>query len=179
MLTGAELPLWLALTAGAVSMVVGGLAGGCAWLALLAVFAGGARADGEPLTGVRWLLAAVGKRSMTAYLTQTICFVFVYGTFAIVGTRAPGTVETALVAVALWLLIAGLCILLERSGRRGPFERMLRSAVTRTARPSKVSQLTLVPAGVPAQSPQPQPMRGTIRSGTPSGAIYSDRKSVV
>ena len=172
LLTGAELPLWLALTAGAVSMIIGGLAGGCAWLALLAVFAGGARADDQPLTGVRWLLAAVGKRSMTAYLTQTICFVLVYGTLAIVGTRTPRTVETALVAVALWLLIAGLCVLLERSGRRGPFERMLRSAVARTARRSKLSQLMApVPAGVPAQSPQPQPMRGTIRSGTPSGAI--------
>ena len=64
----------------------------------------------------------------------------------------------ALTAVAVWLLIAGLCVLLERSRRRGPFERMLRSAVARTARPSKVSQLTLVPAGGPVQGSQPQPM---------------------
>ena len=121
---------------------------------------------------MRWLLAAVGKRSMTAYLSQTICFGLLYGTRAVMGTTAPGTEEMALTAVAVWLLIAGLCVLLERSGRRGPFERMLRSAVARTARRSKLSQLMApVPAGVPAQSPQPQPMRGTIRSGTPSGAI--------
>ena len=157
-LHGEVLPSWLTVTSVALSVVVGGLAGACGWLALLAVFAGGARADGEPLTGVRWLLAAVGKRSMTAYLSQTICFGLLYGTRAVMGTTAPGTVEMALTAVAVWLLIAGLCVLLERSGRRGPFERMLRSAVARTARPSKVSQLALVSAGGPVQGSQPQPM---------------------
>ena len=157
-LHGEVLPSWLAVTSVALSVVVGGLAGACGWLALLAVFAGGARADDQPLTGVRWLLAAVGKRSMTAYLSQTICFGLLYGTRAVMGTTAPGTEEMALTAVAVWLLIAGLCVLLERSRRRGPFERMLRSAVARTARPSKVSQLTLVPAGGPVQGSQPQPM---------------------
>ena len=157
-LHGEVLPSWLTVTSVALSVVVGGLAGACGWLALLAVFAGGARADDQPLTGVRWLLAAVGKRSMTAYLTQTICFGLLYGTRAVMGTTAPGTEEMALTAVAVWLLIAGLCVLLERSRRRGPFERMLRSAVARTARPSKVSQLTLVPAGGPVQGSQPQPM---------------------
>ena len=147
---GAQLPLGLALVSSPLSTVIGGLAGACGWLALLAVLAGGARADGEPLTGMRRVLAAVGKRSMTAYLLQTVCFVLLYGTRAVLGTAAPGTVEMALTAVAVWLAIAAVCVWLERSGRRGPFERMLRAAVARTARRSKVSQLTLGWAGAPS-----------------------------
>ena len=55
-----------------------GLAGACGWLALLALYAGGPRPDGR-LTGVRRLASAVGRRSMTVYLSQTILFGTIFG----------------------------------------------------------------------------------------------------
>ena len=55
-----------------------GLAGACGWLALLALYAGGPRPDGR-LTGLRRLASAVGRRSMTVYLSQTILFGIIFG----------------------------------------------------------------------------------------------------
>ena len=54
-----------------------GLAGACGWLALLALYAGGPTPDGR-LTGLRKLASAVGRRSMTAYLSQTFLFAAVF-----------------------------------------------------------------------------------------------------
>ena len=54
-----------------------GLLGACGWLALLALYAGGPRPDGG-LSGLRWVASAVGRRSMTAYLTQTILFGLIF-----------------------------------------------------------------------------------------------------
>ncbi|WP_250739170.1 DUF418 domain-containing protein, partial [Actinomyces sp. 186855] len=136
---GAQMPVWAAVLTGPGTTIVGGLAGACGWLALLAAFAGGARADGEPLTGVRWLLAAVGKRSMTAYLSQTVCFGLLYGGLAVAGAEVPGTAPMALSAVLVWALVAGLCAWLERAGQRGPFERLLRAAVARSAGHTRLS----------------------------------------
>ncbi|QPL05537.1 MULTISPECIES: DUF418 domain-containing protein [Actinomyces] len=153
LLDGAQMPVWAIVLVGPATTIVGGLAGACGWLALLAAFAGGARADGEPLTGVRWLLAAVGKRSMTAYLSQTVCFGLLYGGLAMSGAKAPDTALMALSAVVVWGLVAGLCAWLERAGRRGPFERLLRAAVARSARRSRLSELAVPSAGAVAGAP--------------------------
>ena len=66
-------------------IMVLGLPGGCGWLALLALYAGGPTSDGR-LTGLKWLLAAVGRRSMTAYLSQTLMF----GTIFVIMPRLTG-----------------------------------------------------------------------------------------
>ena len=112
-----------------------GLAAGCGWLALLALYAGGPAPDGQ-LTGLRRLASAVGRRSMTAYLSQTILFGLTF-------TVVPGLLGTALavneapaaaIAVGVWTLAAAFCITLEHGGHAGPFETLLRTAVARSQR---------------------------------------------
>ena len=119
---------------------VSGIAGACAWLALFALFAG----VGEP-RGIRRVLAAVGKRSMTAYLSQTILFVVVLGGMGLAGVPAVPDAWGAVIAVFVWVATVVLCFGLEVVGfPRGPFEVLLRRAVARSARPR---------AGVPVPPP--------------------------
>ncbi len=113
-----------------------GLGGACGWLALLALYAGGPR-EGGGLTGLRRLASAVGRRSMTAYLSQTILFgfIFVIVPLLVTGERLwLGQAAAALVAAAVWLATVGLCAVLERGGHAGPFETLLRTAVARSER---------------------------------------------
>ena len=129
-------------------IMVLGLAGGCGWLAVLALYAGGPTSDNR-LTGLRWLLSNVGRRSMTAYLSQTVMFA---GIFVIAPrlTGRPlelGVVASAAVAVMVWLTTVVLCAVLERLGMPGPFESLLRIAVARSER----SRTNPFPQQIPAQ----------------------------
>ncbi|MDR0180032.1 DUF418 domain-containing protein [Actinomyces oris] len=125
-----------------------GLAGGCGWLAVLAMYAGGPTSDNR-LTGFKRLLSNVGRRSMTAYLSQTVMFA---GIFVIAPrlTGRPlelGLVASAAVAVMVWMTTVVLCAVLERLGMPGPFESLLRIAVARSER----SRTNPFPQQVPAQ----------------------------
>ena len=142
-LTGAQ--SWAADSA---LIAVLGLAGGCGWLAVLAMYAGGPTSDNR-LTGLKRLLSNVGCRSMTAYLSQTVMFA---GIFVIAPrlTGRPlelGLVASAAVAVMVWLTTVVLCAVLERLGMPGPFESLLRIAVARSER----SRTNPFPQQVPAQ----------------------------
>ena len=113
-----------------------GLGGACGWLALLVLYAGGPR-EGSGLTGLRRLASAVGRRSMTAYLSQTILFgfIFVIVPLLVTGERLwLGQAGAALVAVMVWLVTVVLCAVLDRGGHAGPFETLLRTAVARSER---------------------------------------------
>ena len=114
---------------------VTGLAGACGWLALLALYAGGPRPDGR-LTGLRKLASNVGRRSMTAYLSQTFLFATIFLALpALTGMELHlGEAWAAGIAVAVWLATVGLCAVLERGGHAGPFETLLRTAVARSER---------------------------------------------
>ena len=128
--TGGSLNLW------AVPLhQVAGLAGACGWLALLALYAGGPRPDGR-LTGLRRLASNVGRRSMTAYLSQTFLFAIIFLALpALTGMELHlGEAWAAGIAVAVWLATVGLCAVLERGGHAGPFETLLRTAVARSER---------------------------------------------
>ena len=119
---------------------VSGIAGACAWLALFALFAG----VGEP-RGIRRVLAAVGKRSMTAYLSQTILFAVLLGGMGLAGVPAVPDAWGAVIAAFVWVATLVLCFGLETVGfPRGPFEVLLRRAVARSAGPR---------AGVPVPPP--------------------------
>ena len=128
--TGGPLILW------AVPLhQVAGLAGACGWLALLALYAGGPRTDGR-LTGLRKLASNVGRRSMTAYLSQSFLFAAVFLALpALTGIELRlGEARAAGIAVAVWLVTLALCAALERGGHAGPFETLLRTAVARSER---------------------------------------------
>ena len=128
--TGGSLNLW------AVPLhQVAGMVGACGWLALLALYAGGPRPDGR-LTGLRRLASNVGRRSMTAYLSQTFLFATIFLALpALTGMELHlGEAWAAGIAVAVWLVTVGLCAVLERGGHAGPFETLLRTAVARSER---------------------------------------------
>ena len=148
--TGGPLILW------AVPLhQVAGLAGACGWLALLALYAGGPRTDGR-LTGLRKLASNVGRRSMTAYLSQSFLFAIIFLALpALTGIELHlGEARAAGIAAAVWLVTVGLCAVLERGGHAGPFETLLRTAVARSERkrprpapPSPAVGAVAVPAG--------------------------------
>lgn len=140
-----------------------GLAGGCGWLAVLALYAGGPTADNR-LTGLRRLLSNVGRRSMTAYLSQTVMFagIFVIAPRLTGRSVSPGEAASAAVAVMVWLTTVVLCAVLERLGMPGPFEVLLRAAVARSERsrtnpfPQQVpDQRTAQLPGQPTSAPVP------------------------
>ena len=144
-------------------IMVLGLAGGCGWLAVLALYAGGPTADNR-LTGLRWLLSNVGRRSMTAYLSQTVMFagIFVIAPRLTGRSVSPGLVASAAVAVMVWLTTVVVCAVLERLGMPGPFEVLLRAAVARSERsrtnpfPQQVpDQRTAQLPGQPTSAPVP------------------------
>ena len=114
---------------------VTGLAGACGWLALLALYAGEPTADGR-LTGLRRLASNVGRRSMTAYLSQTFLFATIFLALpTLTGIQLHlSEARAAGIAAAVWLATVGLCAVLERSGHAGPFETLLRTAVARSER---------------------------------------------
>ena len=144
-------------------IMVLGLAGGCGWLAVLALYAGGPTADNR-LTGLKWLLSNVGRRSMTAYLSQTVMFASIF----VIAPRLTGRplelglAAFAAVAVMAWLTTVVLCAVLERLGMPGPFEVLLRAAVARSERsrtnpfPQQVpDQRTAQLPGQPTSAPVP------------------------
>lgn len=121
----------------------GGLFGAAGWLALLVLFAGPPR---ESITGIRHLLSSVGKRSMTAYLTQTILFIAIFALAGLAGVRQVGAVAGLLIGVGVWGATVVVCWVLEKRGHvRGPFEVLLRRAVARSATPQVLPQVPIVP----------------------------------
>ena len=81
-----------------------GVAGACGWLARRTRWAGGPRWDGR-LAGLRRLASNVGRRSMTAYLSQTFLFAIVFLALpALTGIELHlGEARTAGIALAVWL----------------------------------------------------------------------------
>ena len=116
-------------------VLVLGLAGGCGWLAVLALYAGGPTSDNR-LTGLKRLLSNVGRRSMTAYLSQTVMFagIFVIAPRLTGRPLSLGMAGSAAVAAMVWLTTVVLCAGLERLDMTGPFESLLRTTVARSER---------------------------------------------
>ena len=129
---GVGVPARVTVVASALDVATG-MVGACGWLALLAAWAG--PGTGAPLRGARWLLSAVGRRSMTVYVGQSLLFALVFGLLARCGAPAPHQTTAALIGVAVWAALAGACAWMEHGGRtRGPLEILLRRAVAASAR---------------------------------------------
>ena len=129
---GIGVPARVTVVASALDVATG-MVGACGWLALLAAWAG--PGAGAPLRGARRLLSAVGRRSMTVYVGQSLLFALVFGLLARCGAPPPHQMTAALIGVAVWAVLAGACVRMERSGRtRGPLEILLRRAVAASAR---------------------------------------------
>ena len=163
-----------------------GVAGACGWLALLALVGGGPReavaqvgeavaqvgeapakvgeAPRQELGAVRSFLSAIGRRSMTAYLSQTLVFVVVFLTLGLVGVRSVGAAVAGLIALGVWAVIGIGCVVSDVMGAtRGPAERVLRWLVARTASALPLPALPVAPMGPWG----PMPPAGSGMPGTP------------
>lgn len=127
-----------------------GVAGACGWLALLALVGGGPR---EKLGTVCAFLSAIGRRSMTAYLSQTLLFILIFSALGACGVRSLGVAVSGLIAAGVWALIGLGCVIAEALGSsRGPAEWALRWLVAKSAR--KRPMPTFVPvSGVRSDAP--------------------------
>ena len=77
---------------------------------------------GAPLPAVLWPFAALGKRSMSGYVGQSILFFFLVHPFTLNFGHELGAFGQATLAFAVWLVtLIGACVL-EVFDRRGPFE---------------------------------------------------------
>jgi uncharacterized membrane protein YeiB len=125
-----------------VSHSVSGMAGGAGYLAGFALLA--ALLRGRPRTGLVPALAAVGQRSLSCYLMQSVLFFALMSVWGLGLGAHVGTASAYGIAVAVWLTTVLFAVLLDRAGRRGPAEVLLRhlvygrapAAVPPVARPS-------------------------------------------
>lgn len=109
---------WLNSLHGATG-VLGGL-GYAALAALVALHLGDRRG---PVIGA---LAATGQRSMTCYLLQSVAWWIVFTPWLLGLADTLTVASTALLAASVWAGTVVLAAWMQRTGRRGPFERLLR-----------------------------------------------------
>jgi uncharacterized protein len=76
-------------------------------------------------------IAAVGQRSMTCYLAQSVVWAVVFTPFLLDLSDTLTVAGTALLAVATWLITVVLADWMRRTGRRGPFEILIRQVTYR------------------------------------------------
>ena len=101
-----------------------GLVGGIGYVALFGLI--GARLRGRPLGRVGTAVSAVGKRSMSCYIGQSVLCAPILSAWGLGLGAHMGSAAMALFAVGVWLATLVFAVLLERAGKRGPAEVALR-----------------------------------------------------
>jgi uncharacterized protein len=106
------------------------LAGMCGGFGYVAVFGlAAARVRERPAGVVRGAIQALGKRSLSGYLAQSVVFAPLMSAWGLgLGTYLSSWSITV-IAFATWLVTVVLAALLERVGKRGPAEWVLRRLV--------------------------------------------------
>lgn len=82
--------------------------------------------EGAPMPGWIVPIVALGKRSMSGYLMQSIIFVLLVYPFTLGIPRDMGTFIQTLIAVGVWLVTLLLAWVLECRDMQGPFEKVHR-----------------------------------------------------
>ena len=72
------------------------------------------------------VVTAVGERSLTCYLLQSVLFAPLLSAWGLGLGGRIGTAQAAALAVGVWLVTVAVAVALQRAGRRGPFEALLR-----------------------------------------------------
>ncbi|MEU4293400.1 DUF418 domain-containing protein [Kribbella sp. NPDC026596] len=98
-----------------------GVFGGFGYAALIVLIAH--RLSDRPITRA---IAAVGQRSLTCYLSQSVVWAVVFTPYLLDLSRTLTTTTTALLAVATWLATVVMADRMRRAGYRGPFELLIR-----------------------------------------------------
>lgn len=104
--------------------LVGGMYAGLAYVAGFALLAHAWRRRGR--TGLPGALAALGARSLSGYLGQSIIMAPLLSAWGLRVGEGLGYASAYAIAVGVWLATLGIATWLDRTGRRGPFEIVLR-----------------------------------------------------
>lgn len=142
---------------------IAGAAGAVGYVALFGLIA--ARWQDAPPAPIR-AVAAVGKRSLTFYLWQSLIFAPLFSAW---GFGVGGTVGTAAalgIAALVWLASVPLAVLLEKRGARGPAEVVLRRITYGREGSGGAANDSAHPGGAP-QGYAPQPA-GDVRYREPT-----------
>lgn len=110
-----------------------GVAGGIAFAALVGWVVAARGTTLDTLGPAGRALRAVGQRSMTCYLLQSVLFVLPLAAWAGGLGVGMGTAQVAAWAVGVWLVTVAVAVGLEAAGRRGPAEALYRRLVYRAA----------------------------------------------
>lgn len=114
-------PLWI----GAVALtLLGGMYAGLGYICGFALLAHRLRRFGR--RGVPGALAAVGERSLTSYLLQSIIMAPLLTAWGFGLGERMGYLAAFGVAFGTWLVTVFVAVLLDKAGKRGPFEVLLR-----------------------------------------------------
>lgn len=108
-----------------------GVAGGVAFAALVGWVVAARGTTVATLGPAGRALRAVGQRSMTCYLLQSVLFVLPLAGWAGGLGVGMGTAQVAAWAVGVWLVTVAVAAGLEAAGRRGPAEALYRRLVYR------------------------------------------------
>lgn len=117
-----DLPEWAPLLLNGLT----GLFAGLGYAALLALAAARIAASGGP-GPLASALTAVGRRSLSCYLFQSVVFAPLLSAWGLGLGGVLTQWQAALLAFAAWLASVVLAVALERAGRRGPAEWLLRT----------------------------------------------------
>ncbi|AFU04691.1 DUF418 domain-containing protein [Nocardia brasiliensis] len=108
-----------------------GIAGGLGYAALIGLVVARATSRRGPITHA---LAAVGQRSLTCYLLQSVGWFVLTEPLLANLFEALGVAAAAAVGVAIWLVTVAVAVILARCDRRGPAEILLRRLTYRQSR---------------------------------------------
>lgn len=100
-----------------------GILGGFGYAALLSLIS--VRLQARPGSVID-AIAAVGQRSMTCYLAQSVVWAIVFTPFLLNLSGTLTVATTALLAATTWLITVALADWMRRTARRGPFEALVR-----------------------------------------------------
>jgi uncharacterized membrane protein YeiB len=105
-----------------------GVFGGFGYAALIVLIARrlSNQGRGDRQSHLTLAIAAVGQRSLTCYLAQSVVWAVVFTPYLLDLSRTLTTTTTALLAVATWLATVWLADRMRRANYRGPFELLIR-----------------------------------------------------
>ncbi|MEQ3553246.1 DUF418 domain-containing protein [Pseudonocardia nematodicida] len=110
--------------------MITGLACGIGYVALFGLI--GNRLTDRPPGWVRTAVTAVGKRSLTCYVGQSVLCAPLLAAWGLGLGAVFGSAGMAAFATGVWLVTVAVAVALERRGHPGPLEVLLRRLVYRT-----------------------------------------------
>lgn len=140
---------------------VAGVCGGIGYIALIALWAHALTQRGEAATQATPVraLSAVGRRSLTFYLWQSVIFAPLLAAWGFGLGGHIGTAAALGIAVLVWAAGLPLALLLDAKGKRGPAEIVLRG-ITRGGKPITDDGGAAPGAAAPAQHGGASTQRG-------------------